>query len=261
MTKSIDLKFLTTVLKKAWWKIAIFTVIVTILIGVLSTLLVPKKYASSVEMMVNNVSITTEYTTSALTAATEYLVNDYIRIISGDDMVKMVKEYISDPNRDKTGDYANITEAQIRNMISSHPSDGSSSMFTVSVTAESDPNLAYYVAECISLNAPDIIKKLYRPIEESPDIFQRVLVSSDGEGKDNYEYKKITLDLECVTVICAPTLATQPTSSSMFKHVAIAALSSAAVSYAFFAVLGLVKLSKKDKDAISADIPEAPSEQ
>lgn len=250
MSKSIDLKFLDKVFRKAWWKILIFTVVVAIGVGVFTEFFIPKKYTSSVEFMVNNVSVTTEYTTSALTSATEYLINDYIKIISGDDMVKMIKEYISDPNRDTSGTYANITEVQIRSLISSQKYSENSSMFTIDITTASDKKLAFYIAECISINAPGIIKKISRPVYSS-NIYKKV-TAMDSNGKEIVAYEAVQgLDIECVTVICAPIVADSPSSSSTFTRMAVSALCAVVASYVFFVLLDLFRLYKNDSISVT----------
>ena len=267
MTKTINLKILIDVLKKAWWKVLIFTVIVAVAVGFITEFLVPKKYTSSVEFMVNNASATSEYTTTALTSAVEYLAKDYVTIISGDEMVKMIKEYISE----KDSAYADITESQIRNMITSQTSTEGSSMFTITATATEDRDLAYYVAECISSNAPTIIKSIVNQ-NYSTDIYKKVSLKDengntlkDEDGNDKIVYEKITnIDVVRVTVIRAPIVAREQSSPDVTTCVAIAALLAAAASYIFFVIFKLFDnviaseedIREKVNKTVMGDIPD-----
>ena len=271
MTKTINLKILIDVLKKAWWKVLIFTVIVAVATGVITEFLVPKKYTSSVEFMVNNASATSEYTTTALTSAVEYLAKDYVTIISGDEMVQMIKEYISDPNRDVEGTYADISEAQIRNMITSQTSTEGSSMFTITATATEDKLLAYYVAECISNYAPGIIKGIVNQ-NYSTEIYKKVTMKDehgnavkDEDGNDKFTYEKVTnTDVVRVTVIRSPIVAHEQSSPDVTTCIAIAALLAAAASYIFFVIFKLFDnviaseedIREKVNKTVMGDIPD-----
>ena len=238
MTKEINLKILLKVLKSAWWKILIFTVAVAIAVGVVTHFVVPKKYTSSVEFYVLNTSTTSEYTTTALLSAAEYLSNDYIKIINGDRMMNTIKEYIKDPNRDTTGAYANMSVSALRSMISSDTSTESST-FTITVTATEDRNLAFYITECITLNAPNIIKEITRPSYNS-NLYKKV-TEKDSSGKVvSEDYLLVTEeDLECVKVLRSPEVAASHSSPSIPTYVMISALLAIVASYLFFLILTL----------------------
>lgn len=209
MSKSLDLKVLINVFKKVWWKVIICTVIVATATGLFAKFFIPNKYTSAVEFMVNNDDSNTEYITASLTTASEALAKDYSRIITSDKMVELIREYISNPNRDKSGTYANITDAQIRNTINATtPTDGSS-VFSISVTTESDSHLAYYIAECISVKAPGVIQ----------------------EVKDS--------EKTLVTVLRDPIHTNAPSSPGIFTYVSVSAVFAAVLVYAIFVIVGL----------------------
>ncbi len=239
MTKSINLKDLISVLKKAWWKILIFTVIVALGVGLFAQFFIPRKYTSSIEFMVNNANKEFPYTTQALTSAAEALAKDYIRIISGDMMIDEIQQYVSDPNRDISGNYAKLTDSQIRGMISSTATSDGSSIFSITITSTEDRNLAYYIAECISLNAPDIITEIARPSY------------SEDDGK-------------AVSVIRKPVLATTPSSPNVKNYVLISAVLAAVASYTLFLVIKMFDnvisteedLKEKLNQTVIGDIPE-----
>ena len=248
MTKEINLKLLLKVLKTAWWKILIFTVVVAIAVGVITNFVIPKKYASSVEFYVLNTSATSEYTTTALLSAAEYLSNDYIKIINGDDMVDAIKEYISDPTRDTSGRYAELSTAEIRSMLSSETSTESST-FTITVTAIEDRNLAYYITECIEENAPTIIKDITRPSYTS-NLYKRGDPIKDEAGEIiDYEYVSISeADLECVKVLREPNKATTHAFPNIPTYVMISALLALVLSYLFFLVLKLADTTIRSEE-------------
>lgn len=233
MTKEINLKVLLKVLKNSWWKILIFTVAIALAVSAVIQFLVPKKYASTIEFYVLNTSTTSEYTTTALLSAAEYLSNDYIKIINSDEMIEKIREYLADPNRG----YGDVTPADIRGMISSSTSTESST-FTITVTASEDKVLAMYVAEAITKFAPEIIKDITRPSYTS-NLFKQV-VAKDEAGKEETTYVKINeADLECVKVIRSPQLATTHASPNVVTYTAIAAILAAVLAYVFFLILKL----------------------
>lgn len=243
MTKEINLKVLLKVLKTAWWKILIFTVVVAIAVGAVLQFLVPKKYASSVEFYVLNTSTTSEYTTTALLSAAEYLSNDYIKIINSDKMIETIQEYIKDPNRG----YTDISDATIRGMISSDTSSESST-FTITVTATEDKALAMYISEAITKYAPEIIKDITRP-SYSSNLYKQVITKDEATGEQKIDYAKIDeADLECVKVIRSPQLATTHVSPNVVTYTAIAALLAAVVTYVFFLILKLADTTIRSEE-------------
>ena len=255
MTKSINLKDLISVLKKAWWKILIFTVIVAVGVGLFAQFVIPRKYTSNIEFMVNNANKDYDYTTTSLTAAAEALAKDYIKIISGDKMIGIIKEYVADPNRDVSGNYAKLTDAQIRGMIGSSTSTGGSSVFSITITSTEDRNLAFYIAECISLKAPDVITEIARP-SYSDNVYEKLT---------NGQFQKIeNVQGKAVSVIRNPIPASTHSSPNVKTYVLISALLAAAASYMLFVVIKMfdnVITSEEDvreklNKTIIGDIPE-----
>lgn len=241
MTKSINIKDLVDVLKKSWWKILIFTVIVSLGAGLFAQFFVPRKYAASIEFMVNNANNDNPYTTQALTAASGDLAKDYIVVISGDTMVDMIKEYVANPLRDTSGRYANLSSGQIRSMISSNATASGSSIFSITVTATEDSHLAYYVAECIALNAPSVITKIVR----------------GGIQGDDAQWR-------AVSVIRKPVYTNYPSSPNIKTYVLVSGLIAAAASYLLFVVVKMFDnvitneedLKEKLNKTVIGDIPE-----
>ena len=225
---------------------------VAIAVGALVQFVIPKKYASTVEFYVLNTSTTSEYTTTALLSAAEYLSNDYIKIINSDIMIENIDEYLAVPERG----YGDVTEAEIRGMISSSTSTESST-FTITVTATEDKVLAMYIAEAITKFAPEIIKDVTRPSYTS-NLFKQV-VSKDEAGKEETTYVKINeADLECVKIIREPHLATTHVSPNVVTYTAIAAILAAALSYVFFLILKLadttIRSEENAKDLVDETI-------
>lgn len=233
MSKSLDLKVLISVFKKVWWKVLILTVIVATGMGLVAQFIIPNKYASTVEFMVVNDDTNSDFVSSDRLNAAAYLVTDYARIITGDKMVEIVKEYISDPARDTSGTYAQLTDDDIRHAITSNTSDGRS-IFSITATTKADRNLAFYIAECISLKGPEVIQEI-----------------KDSEKK-------------CVTVIRNPVPAEQPSSPGVLTYVAVSGLFTAAISYVLFVVIKLFDnvivteddIKEKLNKTVIGDIPE-----
>ena len=220
MANEISLVFLFKILKSAWWKILIITVAVVLLVAGITQFLIPKKYASTVQFYIINASATTEYTTSALLSAAEYLANDYIKIINGDRMIQTITD-------DLAKNSYTATPGAIRSMISSSTS-AESSMFEITVTHK-DKAIAYLVADSIERNAPSIIKEISKPAYAS----NLYIKTDDG-------YKEITAnELDCIVVICAPAIATTHVSPSLITNCLLAAVIAICLSYVLFLLIKL----------------------
>ena len=239
MTNEISLGFLFKVLKTAWWKILIITLIVMLLVAAYTEFFIAKQYASSTEFYILNASVSTEYITSSLTAAVEYLANDYVEIILGD---KMIEQVISDlAERDIT----NYTAKEIRKMISTKTSEVSS-VFTVTVTS-TNRNAAYYISESIKEIAPKIIREVSRPSYTSN--MYRKETTKDANGNLVDIYLPITQsDLECVSVIRSPELARSPVGPSLVKNTLIGGILSACVAYVIFLICKLFDTTIRDEE-------------
>ena len=237
MVKEINLVFLFKILKSAWWKILIFTVVIAIAVAAVTEFVIPKKYSSTTEFYVLNTSTTSEYTTTALLSAAEYLANDYIEIILGDDMVQAVIN-------DLTAKGYECTPAAIRSMISSNTS-ADSSTFEITTT-HTDKDIAFYVADSIKKNAPEVIKDVTRPSYTS-SLYRKTTQEVDGQPVEKY-IQISEEDLECIKVIRSPELSKTHVSPSVTKNTLIAAVLAAILAYVFFLVRKLLDTTIRTED-------------
>ncbi len=238
MTKEINISLLFKVLKSAWWKILIVTVAVAIAVAAFTTFAITPKYAASTKFYVINTSTTSEYTTTALLSAAEYLANDYIEIIKGDEMMAMLKEKLESNQVLKDKGYTSFSASQIRNMISTSTS-AESSTFTVTIT-HTDYEVAYYVSKTLeSTEALEIIKNSARP-SYSSNMYQWRDTNGDNEPSKDELSIISEADLECVKVLRSPSDTTPaPVSPNVAKYTLIAALAAAVIVYAIFLILKL----------------------
>ena len=257
MTKEISISLLIRVLKSAWWKILIITVAVAIAVAAFTAFAIDKKYAASTKFYVINTSTTSEYTTTALLSAAEFLANDYIEIIKGDEMMAMVKEKLESNQALKDKGYSSFSASQIRNMISTSTS-AESSTFTVTVT-HTDYEVAYYVSKTLeSTEALEIIKNSARPSYKS-NIYQWRDLNADGE-QDANEFSTISeADLECVKVLRSPADPSsnpKPVSPDVVKYTLIAAAITAILVYAAFLINKLADTIIRGEESAKALVSE-----
>ena len=186
MEHDISLGFLFKTLKRCWLIMVIVALVAAIIVGVAVSLFIPKKYSSSVEFYVVNTNTSYDYTTSSLLAASEYLINDYVKIIKSDAILELVangntalekinegkekKDWVTLENVDKEllrNTVKNLPKeekveiAPLRAMISSS-SEESTSLFTIKVT-HTDPKYAYEVATVIKDIAPRYVTDIAKP--------------------------------------------------------------------------------------------------
>ena len=157
MEHDISLGFLFKTLKRCWIVMVIVALVAAIIVGVAVSLFIPKKYSSSVEFYVVNTNTSYDYTTSSLLAASEYLINDYVKIIKSDAILELVAEEV---NKDRAED-KKATVKELRSMISSS-SEESTSLFTIKVT-HTDPEYAHKVAMIIEDIAPEKVTEIAKP--------------------------------------------------------------------------------------------------
>ncbi|MBE6706203.1 MAG: hypothetical protein E7577_01010 [Ruminococcaceae bacterium] len=262
MTKEINISLLFKVFKSAWWKILIITVAVAVAVAAFTAFAIDPKYAATTKFYVINTSTTSEYTTTALLSAAEYLANDYIEIINGDDMMEMVKGKLESNQELKDKGYTTFNKSEIRGMITSATSSESST-FTITAT-HTDYAVAYYVCKALeSTEALEIIKNAARP-SYSSNIYQWRDLNGDGK-KDADEFSTISeTDLECVKVLRSPSQdVPAPVSPDVVNYTFIAAVASAVIAYAIFLVKKLADTvirgeeSAKDlvDETVIGDIP------
>ena len=214
--------FLLKILKSAWWKMLIFAVLIGLLVGACTELFIPKKYSSSIDFYIVNMSITSEYTTNSLLAATEYLANDYIEIIKGDAMMEKINEKLTEWGKET------YTHDDLRSMISSK-TGADTSIFSISVEAES-ANLAYAISKVICEYAPDIIKDITRPSYVA-NLYVYQGVGADGiKTADDYALISET-DLECVGVVRAPVKPEEPVSPNPVQNSIVSGILMAMLVY------------------------------
>lgn len=237
MTKEISISLLIRVLKSAWWKILVITVAVAIAVAAFTALAIDEKYASSTKFYVINTSTTSEYTTTALLSASEFLANDYIEIIKGDEMMAMVKSKLEGNQALKDKGYTSFGAGQIRSMISTNTS-AESSTFTVTVT-HTDYEVAYAVSMALeSEEALGIIRDAVRP-NYSSNMYKWTDTNKNND-RDADEFTLISKeDLECVKVLRSPADPSSnpdPVSPDVVKYTLIAAVITAILVYAVFLI-------------------------
>lgn len=218
MSNEINLGYLWKVFRSAWWKIVIIAVVFAIAAAGL-TFLIPEKYSSSTSFYINNASSTTEYTTSSLLSAVEYLANDYVEIILSDKMIDSILADIRQKTYEEI-DPSTLTAKNLRNMISSKTS-ANTSIFNITVTC-TDRAMAKDICQYIEKHAPAIIKEIARPATEV-NIYYK-----DGEHYYPYENQ-----LECVSVVRSATDAVH-VSPSLIVNTVIGGFVGALLAYALF---------------------------
>ena len=236
MNKEINFFLLFKVLKNAWWKILIFTVIIAVATAAISEFVIPKKYSSTTEFYVLNTSTTSEYTTTALLSAAEYLANDYIAIIHGDRMIETILADIAQKG------YTTYSPNKIRSMIGASTSSDSST-FSITVTS-TDRDLAFYICDSIKDKSPEIIKEVTRPSYTS-SLYRKSL---DEFGNDIYTQINKD-DLECIEVNRAPELAKTHVSPNVLFNTIIAAFLSAGLAYIFFLIRKIADTIIRNEDS------------
>ncbi len=218
MTKEISISLLLKVLKSAWWIMLIAALILGAAAAAFTEFVIPKAYQSTVEFYVLNTSTTSEYITTSLLASAEYLSKDYIRIISGDKMVNIIRQKLYDIG------YDSIAPSTIRAAISSSISE-ESSLFTLTVTT-SDKHMSYAIATIIRNEAPTVIRETTRPAYASN--FYKKVSTSDG----TVTYEKIDVsDLDCIVSVRDPQIANHHSSPNITTYTFVAALLAAIIVY------------------------------
>jgi capsular polysaccharide biosynthesis protein len=241
MTNEISISMLLKVLKSAWWKILIFTLVITLIVAAFTIFVIPKKYASSVTFYVLNASSTSEYTNTSLLDAAPMLANDYTEIIRSDIMLDKISEYV------KTDCDVTISNSAIKSMISSQLEDDKSA-FTVTIVS-TDPKLAFSIANAINEYAPDTVRQVSKP-SYSSNLYQY------NEKAGTYE--KLTEEsYECIKTINFPKEAKSPVSPNVVSNTLLAAIIAIAVSYAFFLVRKIFDTIIRGEETVKAliDLP------
>ena len=148
MKGEITLSDLLNVLKKRWLVLILITLAAALATGLFVQFLVPKKYCASVQFHIINRNPNANYTQSALEGVKEYLANDYIAVINGDDMLEEVSDYLSENGYD-------LSSGAIRSMLEA-TADATSSQFSITVTTH-DAKLSNLIISNSEKEAPDMI--------------------------------------------------------------------------------------------------------
>ena len=239
MTKEINISLLFKVLKSVWWKILIITAAVAIAVAAFTAIAIDKKYAASTKFYVINTSSTSEYTTTALLSASEYLANDYIEIIKGDEMMTMVQKKLESNQQLAEAGYTSFSPANIRGMISASTSSDSST-FTITAT-HTDYDVAYAVCKALeSPEALEIIKDSVRP-DYSSNMYQ---FKDNNDSIQNWEdFTPISKsDLECLKVLRSPadpSTNPSPVSPDVVSYTLLASIITAVIAYVIFLIIKL----------------------
>ena len=221
MTREINLGFFLTVLKKAWWKILLIVLAVSIVTFLFSSFFLPKKYKQELQFYAINNSSESEFTNTGLVEAAIMLAQDYIRIINSDVSLEAIVEKASEKGYD-------LTEAEVSAMISSQ-AVAESATFYIYVTDE-DPKLAYDIANIIKETAPDIIKSISKPVTTATT--------------------EIANETTCVTIMSNPAYHENPSSPNVEKNTMFAALIALIGSYIIFFAIALLDITIRTKDDV-----------
>lgn len=161
MDSTISLSALWRIFKQSFWKILIVTLVAVLITAAVTVCFIPKKYASSTEFYIVNVNQSIDYTNATTLNADEYLAQNYVAIIGGDEVLKAVSETLAEQDID-------LSPKQIRAKLSSS-SGSTNSTFTITVT-DNDPARAYAIARALTDKAPAIVTQISKPGEITVDV-------------------------------------------------------------------------------------------
>ena len=263
MEFDISLDFLLKTLKKNWWRIVIFALVVMIAVGCFTHFLINKKYSSSAKFYVVNVNSSVDYTTASYLSAAEYLINDYVSIIKSDYLLNMVCDNLKEK-------YEWVTPAQIRPLIQ-HTANTNTSTFVLSVT-HTDKFFAYDVTKAITEIAPDAITSLTKPDSKTNEtlannIYKVIqyynthpeamnepgkLSVTENEIQRLLEVNELGLSgqLTCMETITEPKVAITHDSPNLITYTAIGGIAAAVLAYLVFLLLGIVKMNVTTEDDV-----------
>ncbi len=262
MDHEISLGFLLRVLKKTWWKIAIFAVAILLIVAAFTEFCIPKKYSSSIEFYVVNTNTSYDYTTSSLLSASAYLINDYVSIMKSDYMLDRVgKELVAMGYAE-----ADVTAPKLRSMISSSTDTEYTSVFDVRVTHTST-EFAYDVATVIKNLAPDLVTEVAKPdrltngnlaqtIHSVMKYYDKEIDGEQGVTVEEIEQLLIkeevglTASLSCIEVLTPPVVDKAHDSPNVFTYSVLGAMIAAVVAYLFFLAKSIFELSIASEDDI-----------
>jgi capsular polysaccharide biosynthesis protein len=254
MQHEISFSLLWKCLKKSWVIMLVAAIVMALIVGIFVNF-IPKNYSSTVEFYVINTNTSYDYTTSALLAASQYLINDYVEIIRSDAVLEKVADHL---NQNRPSD-KQVTPDRLRGMISSS-SSSNTSIFTIRVT-HTDPKFAYEVACAIEEIAPAAVTDIAKPDRLTNEYLVEVVWQSldslekkDDITRDDIEIllKDLGLDgsLDCFTTVNSPVVDRSPDSPNVKKYALYAAAATAVLVYAIFLIKGLLEMNVSSEDDV-----------
>ena len=264
MEHELTLNDLLGCLKRNWWKIVIFALLMALLMGVITYFFIPKKYISTVEFYIINTNESADYTQTALLSATAQLANDYIELINGDEIMSAVSTEL------KERGVADLNEKSLRKRISSETMEDTS-MFQISVE-DTDLDRAYEIACVIAEIAPDMLTDITKPGQRtaSVPITTSLNAIADELGTDYAEdaaalrvlSEKLKEDNSTATVVAVldrkdavkinlnPEPAKTHSSPNMLRNCLLAGIIGAVISFAYFILRSLLNTIIRIEDDV-----------
>lgn len=264
MEHEITLNDIFGCFKRKWWKIAIFALVVTLLVGVFTYFFTPKKYSSSIEYYIINANENADYAQTALLSASIYLANDYIDIINGDEIMTAACEKLEEKG------YKGFTPNKIRKLLSASTAEDSS-IFAITVT-DTDPKRAYEIASVLTEITPQMLTDITKIGERTASVPITTSLNAIAEKleKDYAEESKLLYDLatelkennhsatltakldnkDAVRVIRNPVEPKTHRSPNLVRNCMIAFILGAVVSFAFFVIRSFFNTTIRTEDDI-----------
>ncbi len=268
MNHEISFPVLLKTFKKCWWKVAIIAICAMLIMAAFTIFFIPKKYSSSMEVYIINSNTSYDYTTSSLLAANTYLINDYIAIIQGDEMLNRVCNELkaeAPTYKDSEGqqllseeqiDALNALQPrQIRSMIKSSAS-AESSIFKLSIS-HTDPDLAYVIAYKIAKLAPEEVTKVAKSDINDRNSMAQIIhgvmndLNKTHENENKVELSDVLGYLEeekiglnrqdCIDIIINPKFPTSHDSPNVPVYTILSGIAAAVIAYVVFLLLTLSK--------------------
>lgn len=263
-------------LKKHWWKMLLFALLCAILMGAFTHFFIAKKYSSRVEFYIINTNESADFSQTSILSAATILANDYIDIITGDDIMNAACEKLEEKG------YSGFTPDAIRSRISASTAEDSS-LFTIKIT-DTYPERAYDIACVIAEIAPpmitaitkldeltgsaqvtsEILKKVADNMERDyPELSKHIKETFKDFDNEEYYSTNIGLSVDvdpkpAMQVNLGPKLAKTHDSPSLYSNCIMAALVGAIVSFAFFVIRSLLNTVIRTEDDVTKSLSKYP---
>lgn len=259
MQHEISFSFFWKCLKKCWLIMIILGIVVALIAGIFANFL-PKKYSSSVDFYVVNTNTSYDYTTSALLAASSYLINDYIELIRSNAILDKIASNLNEGKPESE----HVTAKQLRGMISASSSD--TSIFTIRVTS-TDRYFAYEVAKAIEAIAPREVTAIAKPDRVTNENIYAALLQAINENlpegqepmeleelKENYPIPGLNSTLDCFKSVNTPVVDTVPDSPDVERTSLVAGGATAVLVYIIFLIKKFFEMKISSEDDVKAFI-------